>query len=67
MEKLKAIWKLIFAKHFYLVTCNEKLQSTELYSTNSEQKTIASMIQLYWMSFWRGVFISNVENGIDYV
>jgi len=67
MNKLKAIWKIIKCEHFYLITANKDLLCSETKSNKSDQATISKMIQLEWVSFWKGVFISNVKDGEKYV
>lgn len=67
MNKLKAIWRIIRSEHFYLITADKTLLCNETKSDKSDQPTIAKMIQLEWMSFWKGVFISNVKDGEKYV
>lgn len=67
MNKLKAIWNIIKSEHFYLITSDKRLLCSDIYSKNSEQVTISKMIQLEWMAFWKGVFVSNVKDGEKYV
>lgn len=67
MNKLKAIWKIIKSNHFYLITSDKQLLCSDIYSKNSDQVTISKMIQLEWMAFWKGVFVSNVKDGEKYV
>jgi len=67
MSKLKAIWKIIKSKHFYLITADKALLCSETRSEKTDQVIISKMIQLEWVSFWKGVFVSNVENGEKYV
>ena len=67
MNKLKAIWKIIKSEHFYLITADKYLLCGETKSEKTDQVTISKMIQLEWVSFWKGVFISNVKDGEKYV
>lgn len=67
MNKLKAIWKIIKSKHFYLITADKYLLCSETKSEKTDQVTISKMIQLEWTSFWKGIFISNVKDGEKYV
>jgi len=67
MNKLKAIYRIICNKHFYLITANKELFCSETKSNNSDSATISKMIQLKWISFWKGVFISNTKDGEKYV
>ena len=67
MNKLKAIWEIIKCEHFYLITANKDLLCRETKSQKTDQVTISKMIQLEWMAFWKGVFISNVKDGEKYV
>lgn len=67
MKKLKAIWKIIKSEHFYLITADKYLLCDETRSDKTDQVTIAKMIQLEWVSFWKCVFISNVKDGEKYV
>lgn len=67
MNKLKAIWKIIKSEHFYLITADENLLCSETRSNKTDYTTISKMIQLEWVSFWKGVFISNVKDGEKYV
>ena len=54
MNKLKAIWKIICSKHFYLITADKKLNCDETQS-NTDDYTISGMIQLYWKSNWESI------------
>ena len=47
MNKLKAIWKIIWTKHFYLITADENLNCNETQS-NTNVYTIYMMINKYW-------------------
>lgn len=67
MDKLRAIWKIIRCKHFYLITADKNLLCTEERSMRTKQATIASMIQLEWVPFWKNVFIDNHKDGEKYV
>ena len=67
MDKLKAIWKIIKSEHFYLITADKTLLCSETKSEKTDQVSISKMIQLEWVSFWKGVFISNVKDGEKYV
>ena len=67
MNKLKAIWKIIKSEHFYLITADKYLLCSETRSNKTDYVTISKMIQLEWVSFWKGVFISNVKDGEKYV
>ena len=67
MNKLKAIWKIIKSEHFYLITADKDLLCSETRSNKTDQPTISKMIQLEWISFWKGVFISNVKDREKYV
>jgi hypothetical protein len=67
MSKLKAIWKIIKSEHFYLITADKYLLCSETRSNKTDYTTISKMIQLVWVSFWKGVFISNVKDGEKYV
>jgi hypothetical protein len=67
MNKLKAIWKIIKSEHFYLITADKYLLCSETRSNKTDYTTISKMIQLVWVSFWKGVFISNVKDGEKYV
>jgi len=67
MSKLKAIWKIIKSEHFYLITADKYLLCSETRSNKTDYTTISKMIQLEWVSFWKGVFISNVKDGEKYV
>lgn len=67
MNKLKAIWEIIKSKHFYLITADTNLLCNETRSDKTDQVIISKMIQLEWVSFWKGVFICNVKDGEKYV
>ena len=67
MNKLKAIWKLIRSEHFYLITADKELSCNETKSNKTDQPTIAKMIALYWVCFWKGVYICNVKDGEKYI
>lgn len=54
MNKLKAIWRIIFSKHFYLITADKKLNSKQTKS-NTDDYIISEMIQLYWNLYWKSV------------
>lgn len=54
MNKLKAIYKIIFSKHFYLITADKELNSEQTKS-NTDDYTISGMIQLYWSLYWKSV------------
>ena len=54
MNKLKAIWKIIISKHFYLITADKKLNCVQTKS-NTDDYTISGMIQLYWKSYWESI------------
>lgn len=52
MNKLKAIYKIIISKHFYLITADKKL-NCEQTKSNTDDYTISGMIQLYWNLYWK--------------
>ena len=54
MNKLKAIWKIIISKHFYLITADKKLNCVQTKS-NTDDYTISRMIQLYLKSYWESI------------
>lgn len=55
MNKLKAICRIIFQKHFYLITADEKLNTEQLKSKNTDDYTLSGMIQLYWSLYWKSI------------
>ena len=54
MNKLKAIWRIICSKHFYLITTDKELNSEQTKS-NTDDYIISGMIQLYWNLYWKSV------------
>lgn len=54
MNKLKAIYRIIISKHFYLITADKKLNCKQTKS-NTDNYTISGMIQLYWKSYWESI------------
>lgn len=54
MNKLKAIYRIIISKHFYLITADKKLNCDQTKS-NTDDYTISGMIQLYWKSYWENI------------
>jgi len=54
MNKLKAIFRIIFSKHFYLITSDKKL-NCEQTKSNTDDYTISGMIQLYWKLNWESI------------
>ena len=54
MNKLKAIYRIIISKHFYLITTDKKLYCEQTKS-NTDDYTISGMIQLYWESYWKNI------------
>lgn len=54
MNKLKAIWKIICSKHFYLIIADKKL-NCEQAKSNTDDYTISGMIQLYWDLHWESI------------
>lgn len=62
MNKLKAIWRIIQAEHFYLITAGKDLKCSDLKSKNTEQYKISQFIHLYWNAFYKGVFCSKPGN-----
>ena len=54
MNKLKAIFRIIFSKHFYLITSDKKL-NCEQTKSNTDDYTISGMIQLYWNLYWESI------------
>ena len=55
MNKLKAIYRIIFSKHFYLITADKKLNTEQLKSKNTDDYTLSGMIQLYWSLYWKTI------------
>ena len=55
MNKLKAIYRIIFSKHFYLITADKELNTEQLKSKNSDDYTLSGMIQLYWSLYWKNI------------
>ena len=55
MSKIKAIWKIICSKHFYLITSDKKLSTEQLKSKNIDDYTLSGMIQLYWELYWKNI------------
>ena len=55
MNKLKAIWRIICSKHFYLITADDKLDCDEMYTKNTDEYKLSGMIQLYWKSYWESI------------
>ena len=62
MNKLKAIWRIICSKHFYLITANHEFQCEDMKSKNTDSYTISSFIHLYWGCFYKGIFLSKPGN-----
>ena len=62
MNKLKAIWRIICSKHFYLITSDESLTCKDIRSNNTDSYTVSSFIHLYWNAFYKGVFLSKPGN-----
>ena len=54
MDKLKAIYRIIISKHFYLITADKNLYCKQTRS-NTDDYTISGMIQLYWNSYWKRI------------
>ena len=54
MNKLKAIYRIIISKHFYLITADKSLYCEQIKS-NTNDYTISGMIQLYWESYWKSI------------
>lgn len=54
MNKLKAIYRIIISKHFYLITSDKKL-NCEQTKSNTDDYTISEMIQLYWNLYWKSI------------
>jgi hypothetical protein len=55
MNKLKAIWRIICSKHFYLITADKNLSTEQLKSKNTDDYTLCGMIQLYWDLYWKNI------------
>lgn len=55
MSKLKAIWRIICSKHFYLITANKKLGTEQLKSKNTDDYKMSGMIQYYWELYWKSI------------
>lgn len=55
MNKLKAIYRIIRSRHFYLITADKKLNTEQLKSKNSDDYTLSGMIQLYWSLYWKNI------------
>lgn len=55
MNKLKAIYRIIFSKHFYLITADKELNTEQLKSKNTDDYTLSGMIQLYWSLYWKNI------------
>lgn len=63
MKKLKAIWRILYSDHFYLVNANSELQTEELwYTCDKDDYIISAMIHLYWEAFWKGIFLTKQSN-----
>ena len=54
MNKLKAIYRIIISKHFYLITADKKLNCDQIKS-NTDDYTLSGMIQLYWNLYWKSI------------
>ena len=61
MNKLKAIYRIIVSKHFYLITADKKLNCEQTRSSTDDY-TISGMIQLYWKSYWESIAYNNFGN-----
>ena len=63
IKKFKAIWRIIYSDHFYLITANGSLQIEEIWdTTNKTNYTISAVIHLYWQVFWKRTFLSKLGN-----
>ena len=54
IDKLKAIYRIIISKHFYLITADKKLYCEQTKS-NTDDYTISGMIRLYWNLYWKRI------------
>jgi len=61
-NKLKAIWRIIWSKHFYLITANRELQCEDIKSSSTDEYTISTFIHLYWKLFYKSTFLSKKDN-----
>lgn len=59
MNKLKAIYRIIISKHFYLITADKSLYCNQTKS-NTDDYTISGMIQLYLESYWKNIAHNNL-------
>ena len=55
MDKIKAIWRIICSKHFYLITADSEMNCKEMHTKNTDEYQISGMIQLYWNFYWKGI------------
>lgn len=55
MNKLKAIYRIIRSRHFYLITADKELNTEQLKSKNTDDYTLSGMIQLYWSLYWKNI------------
>jgi len=62
MDKIKAIYRIICSKHFYLITTDNEMNCKEIHTKNTDEYQISSMIQLYWNFYWKGIFLSKPGN-----
>lgn len=60
--KIKAIFRIICSKHFYLITADKNFLCKDLKSENTDQYSISKFLQLYWVGFYKGVFCSKPGN-----